>query len=164
MDDRKDDYRSLDPRVVRLWRIDAAITTAVVLTVVLVPIGLTSAAGMWTATLALSIVWLLLAAFGLWQIVWYPQAAFRVYGFRIDEEVLEIRSGVVFRVERLLPLSRLQHVDVRRGPLERANGLATLILHTAGTREAAMRIPGLEAEEASRLRDRLVAIGGDDAV
>jgi membrane protein YdbS with pleckstrin-like domain len=161
MDDR---YRPLDPRVVRLWRIDAAIVTAVVLAIVLVPLGLTIAAGASTAAIALSIAWVALAAAGLWQTLWYPQMAYRAFGFRVDERVLEIRSGVLVRVERLLPLSRLQHVDVRRGPLERANGLATLILHTAGTREASMRIPGLAADEAVRLRDHLVAVGGDDAV
>jgi membrane protein YdbS with pleckstrin-like domain len=48
--------------------------------------------------------------------------------------------------------------------LERAHGLASLTMHTAGTHDAALVIPGLDADEAVRLRDRLVAVGGDDAV
>jgi membrane protein YdbS with pleckstrin-like domain len=71
---------------------------------------------------------------------------------------------LLFHVAHLLPLSRLQHVDLHRGPLERAFGLASLILHTAGTHEARITIPGLDADEAVRLRDRLVEVGGDDAV
>jgi membrane protein YdbS with pleckstrin-like domain len=43
-------------------------------------------------------------------------------------------------------------------------GLASLVLHTAGTHSASIRIPGLDAEYAVRLRDHLVEIGGDDAV
>jgi membrane protein YdbS with pleckstrin-like domain len=43
-------------------------------------------------------------------------------------------------------------------------GLASLVLHTAGTHSANILIPGLDAGEAVRLRDRLVEIGGDDAV
>jgi len=78
--------------------------------------------------------------------------------------VLETRSGRVFQRARLLPLSRLQHVDIESGPLERMFGLAALVLHTAGTHSANIRIPGLEAVEAARLRDHLIEIGGDDAV
>jgi uncharacterized protein len=61
-------------------------------------------------------------------------------------------------------VTRLQHVDLRRGPVERQFGLATLVLHTAGTHAASITIPGLDADEAVRLRDRLAEIGGNDAV
>jgi membrane protein YdbS with pleckstrin-like domain len=107
---------------------------------------------------------LLLAAFCGWVIYWHPPRAYQTWGYRIDAKVLETRSGIWFRVIKLLPLARLQHVDLRRGPLERAHGLASLILHTAGTHQATLVIPGLDADEAARLRDRLVAAGGDDAV
>jgi membrane protein YdbS with pleckstrin-like domain len=78
--------------------------------------------------------------------------------------VLLIRKGVWFRSIKLLPLPRLQHVDVKRGPLQRHFGLATLVMHTAGTHAASIEVPGLDADEALRLRDRLVAAGGDDGV
>ena len=99
-----------------------------------------------------------------WGVFLRPRRAYRAWGYRIDERVLELRSGILFQVSRLLPLTRLQHVDLRRGPLERAFGLASLALHTAGTREATLHIPGLDAREAARLRDHLIAVGGDDAV
>jgi membrane protein YdbS with pleckstrin-like domain len=108
----------------------------------------------WTAFLLLGGVWTL----------WYPARAYRSWGYRVEDRVLEIRSGVWFRVIRLLPLSRLQHVDLHRGPIERAHGLASLTLHTAGTREASLGIPGLADADAERLRDLLVTAGGDDAV
>jgi uncharacterized protein len=108
----------------------------------------------WTILLILGGVWVL----------WYPPRAYQAWGYRVEERVLEIRSGVWFRVVRLLPLSRLQHVDLHRGPLERAHGLASLTLHTAGSREASLGIPGLADADAERLRDQLAAVGGDDAV
>jgi hypothetical protein len=37
-------------------------------------------------------------------------------------------------------------------------------LHTAGTQHASIIVPGLEAAEATRLRDQLVVAAGDDAV
>jgi membrane protein YdbS with pleckstrin-like domain len=100
---------------------------------------------------------------GLW-LWWYPRRAFQAWSYRLDGRVLELRSGVWFRLVRLLPLTRLQHVDLQRGPLERSFGLASLVLYTAGTQEASIAIPGLADAEAVRLRDTLVATGGDDGV
>ena len=52
----------------------------------------------------------------------------------------------------------MQFVDVTAGPLERVFNLATVQLHTAAAASDA-RIPGLPPEEATRLRDRLAALG-----
>jgi uncharacterized protein len=49
-------------------------------------------------------------------------------------------------------------VEVTAGVMERLFGLSTVKLHTAAARSDA-RIPGLEPDEAARLRDRLAALG-----
>jgi len=158
-----DSFTPLDLRVIKLWRLTSLIGLGI-------PLGGSLIVGLIVALTALeSVVWILLgwsllAALCGWLIYWYPPRACQAWGYRIDAKVLETRSGIWFRVIKLLPLSRLQHVDLRRGPLERVHGLASLILHTAGTHEATLVIPGLDADEAARLRDRLVAAGGDDAV
>jgi uncharacterized protein len=157
------DFAPLDPRVVQLWRIAGVIGVGIMLLVALgALLGLGAALlGGFTKGFLL---WLpLAAASGVWA-WWFPKRRHQAWGYRINARVLETRSGVWFRVVKLLPLPRLQHVDLHRGPLERASGLASLILHTAGTHEATHVIPGLDADEAVRLRDRLVAVGGDDAV
>jgi membrane protein YdbS with pleckstrin-like domain len=50
----------------------------------------------------------------------------------------------------------VQHLDIERGPIERRFGLATLVVHTAGTRLNAVRQPGFDEAAATRLRDALV--------
>jgi membrane protein YdbS with pleckstrin-like domain len=105
----------------------------------------------------------LLVLFG-WLLYWLPGRSYRAWGYRIDHKVLETRSGILFQVRQLLPLTRLQHVDLHRGPLERRYGLASLVVHTAGTHAATIGIPGLDADVAGRLRDHLVEVGGDDGV
>jgi membrane protein YdbS with pleckstrin-like domain len=52
----------------------------------------------------------------------------------------------------------MQFVDVTAGPVERLFGLATVRMHTAAAASDA-RIPGLESEEAARVRDRLAELG-----
>jgi len=47
---------------------------------------------------------------------------------------------------------------VNAGPLDRRFGLASVQLHTASASTDA-RIPGLDPEEAARLRDRLASRG-----
>jgi membrane protein YdbS with pleckstrin-like domain len=99
----------------------------------------------------------------LWTIV-APTLAWRRWRFRIDDELLMARYGIVFHEEKAIPISRMQHVDLTRGPIERAFGLATLIVYTAGTEGAIFRVPGLSVERARDLRDRILAARGDDVV
>ena len=157
------DFVALDSRVINLWRVAHLFGSLVILTLALIGGLIVGAAlrGAWPVVLAL---WLALAGLRTWLFFWHPARRFRAWGYRIDDKVLLIRSGIWFRVIQLLPLSRLQHVDLHSGPLERRFGLASLVLYTAGTHEASLVIPGLDAQQAARLRDRLVAAGGDDAV
>jgi membrane protein YdbS with pleckstrin-like domain len=156
-------FMALDPRVINLWRVSALIGIGLLLLVLL-------GGGVFVWMRAprylpwFSVGWLALAALFAGLLVWYPPLYYRSWGYRIDARVLETRSGRLIQRTRLLPLSRMQHVDIHRGPLDRLFGLASLILHTAGTHSANIQIPGLEAGEATRLRDRLIEIGGDDAV
>ena len=69
---------------------------------------------------------------------------------------LRVRRGVVWHKEILVPRSRVQHLDIERGPIERHFGLATLVVHTAGTRLHALRQPGLLDADALALRDALL--------
>ena len=158
-----DAFHALDSRIVSVWRISGLIGIVLLLLSLLIAglviVGRELAYLRWVAG-----AWLAIAAILIWFCFWYPSRLYRSWSYRLDAKVLETRSGRLFQRIRLLPLSRLQHVDIDRGPLERAFGLASLVLHTAGTHSANIRIPGLEAGEATRLRDRLIEIGGDDAV
>jgi len=70
----------------------------------------------------------------------------------------ELERGVLFSRLSVVPYGRMQFVDVTAGPLERSFRLATVKMHTAAAASDA-RIPGLEREEAARLRDRLAELG-----
>ncbi|MCA8964504.1 MAG: PH domain-containing protein [Planctomycetes bacterium] len=81
------------------------------------------------------------------------------YGFLGD--LLLLRYGILFVEERAVPVRRMQHVDLLRGPIERLFGLATLIVFTAGNEGSAFRVPGLSLARAQELRDRIVQMRGD---
>lgn len=86
--------------------------------------------------------------------------------WRLADAGLEVRRGRFWRSETLVPRSRVQHLDLQRGPIERRYGLATLTVHTAGTRTHALSQPGLADADAVALRDALLpeANRNDDAL
>jgi len=155
-------FHPLDPRAIKLWRVAEQIAVAVFMLPSLIGVLISS---YWQPKAAVLMIagWGFLTSLWLWHSLWQPPRRYQAWGYRIDDRVLETRSGRIFQTTRLLPLNRLQHVDLQQGPLERMYGLARLELHTAGTQNASLTIPGLAHEEAVRLRDYLVALGDTDA-
>lgn len=97
----------------------------------------------------------------MWVILRY-----RVWVYQIRADAIYLERGVVTHVRTLVPYVRIQHVDTSRGPLERALGLSTLVVYTAGSRGADVSIPGLHPEQARDLQQRvkelaIEADGGD---
>ncbi len=91
------------------------------------------------------------AAFGAWLGVKRHRRTL----WKLDEQGFALQRGRWWQIESRVPISRVQHLDLKRGPLERAFKLATLVIHTAGTKMAAVSVSGLDGEDAERLRDRL---------
>jgi membrane protein YdbS with pleckstrin-like domain len=92
---------------------------------------------------------------GLLIVAWLPPRRWRAWGYHEGADELDIRRGRLIRTRTVVPFGRVQHIDVSEGPVERNFGLATLILHTAGTRSAAVALPGLTRSEAEQMRDRI---------
>lgn len=80
---------------------------------------------------------------------------FRHVAWRLDRDGLAIRRGRLWQRETRVPATRVQHLDLRRGPWQRRRGLATVVAHTAGTRHSAITVPHLDAADAEHLRDVL---------
>lgn len=81
----------------------------------------------------------------------------RAIGYVLRDDDLLFRRGIMFERVIAVPYGRLQLVDVTRGPLLRALGLATLKFVTASA-ATGVNLPGLPFAEAESLRDRLVEL------
>ena len=85
--------------------------------------------------------------------------------WRLDDDGFAYRRGRLFFRETRVPASRVQHLDLKHGPLERRWKLATLIIHTAGSKMSAVSVSGLDQDDAEALRDRLARqLDDDDAL
>ena len=87
--------------------------------------------------------------------VWLGAKQYRHTAWRLDAQGLALRRGRLWQRETRVPASRVQHLDIKRGPLQRGRGLSTLVVHTAGTRHSSVTVPNLDAADAEHLRDRL---------
>lgn len=94
-------------------------------------------------------LWVVVIAFALW--VGYKRYHYTFW--KLDADGFAVRRGRLWQWETRVPTSRVQHLDIKRGPLERWHRLASLVLHTAGTRLSAVSISGLDDADAERLRD-----------
>jgi membrane protein YdbS with pleckstrin-like domain len=81
----------------------------------------------------------------------------RSIGYRLREDDLLFRRGLMFQRFVAVPYGRMQLVDINRGPLARAVGLSELKLVTAAA-ASNVTIPGLPEAEAETLRDHLVEL------
>ncbi|QIL03276.1 PH domain-containing protein [Sphingomonas sinipercae] len=82
-----------------------------------------------------------------------PPRAFRRLGYALDETLLRVARGWLFHTDTVVPLVRVQHLDVTRGPLDKAFGTASLVVHTAGTHNSIVTLPGLSPDRAAEIRD-----------
>ena len=154
-----DDWHRLDVRKIELDRIVGWIVTTVLsfgwLFVALIVALVSDDAPGWLR-LALALLWLpFTAGIAVLSYRW-PAVEYRYSRYRIDEQLIEIETGVVWRTSIAVPRSRVQHLDVTQGPLQRRYGLGVLSIYTAGTEHALVALPGLAYEVAQRLRDRLL--------
>jgi membrane protein YdbS with pleckstrin-like domain len=144
------DWHSPSPRLLTMRRIEVASATVVLAVVAFVVLA-------FTQIVAAVIVAAVVLLVGLALLVFVVRRV-RAWGYAEREDDLFVRRGVMFSRLSVIPYGRMQFIDVTAGPVERLFGLATVRMHTAAAASDA-RIPGLAADEAARVRDRLAELG-----
>ena len=92
------------------------------------------------------------AAYVLWRVAVVPSLRWRRWRWELRDEELDLRHGLVTEVRTIVPISRVQHVEVRRTALASALGLSEVVVHTAaGTTE----VPAMDERAAVAVRDRI---------
>jgi uncharacterized protein len=153
---REAPVQRLDPRVVNLWRMSGAVWTLI----------LTGAVGGAAALLEWPLALMTpIALLGIGWMAWVPAASYRHYAYQVGDVDVRVMHGWWTRRVAVVLHSRIQHVDTRQGPIERAMGLATVVVFTAGSVGAMVAIPGIALAQAEALRDLLARLSGaEDAV
>ena len=93
----------------------------------------------------------------LYLLIRVPLRRYQGRGYQLGADRLRVVRGLLFHRDTVVPFGRVQHIDVHQGPIERAYGLATLVLYTAGTHNASVSLPGLANADAMAMREDIRA-------
>lgn len=93
---------------------------------------------------------LLLTAFISWL-------AWRVMGYRVDEESIYYRRGLLSKKLRKARLDRVQSIELQQKLLPRMLGMAELVFDVAGGSDSNISLKYLAKKRAEELRDELLA-------
>jgi membrane protein YdbS with pleckstrin-like domain len=97
----------------------------------------------------------LIGAIALSAIIIAPDRIYRRLGYTLDGRLLRTVRGWLFHTDTIVPFVRVQHIDVMRGPFDKWFGTATLVVHTAGTHNSVVTLPGLSPERAAEIREAI---------
>ena len=142
----------LDPRAKLLWRFTGALQA--------LPILLGGAFGSYVLSSGVPLYLAVLPALGALAlavvlIFVLPPLLWRRWRYEIRPLEVDLQRGLLRVTRTLVPMARVQHVDTRRGPLQRRLGLSTVVFYTAaGPNE----IPQLAKDTAAEVRDRIAEL------
>jgi membrane protein YdbS with pleckstrin-like domain len=86
----------------------------------------------------------------------YKKIADPLKSYALREYDLSFQSGWIFRKKVTQPITRIQHIELKRGPIDRKIGLASLQVFSAGGALHTFEIPGLDLSKAQKLRQYIL--------
>ncbi len=132
-----------------LWTVEGALG-ALVLAAVVIAVELLLPLPTWLAVL----LPVLAVVEAVVTIGFRPRLRYRVHRWEVTAEAVFTRTGWLSRTWTLVPVSRIQTVDVTRGVVQQLFGLASVAVLTASS-QGTVRIPHLDADVAARVADDL---------
>jgi membrane protein YdbS with pleckstrin-like domain len=94
-------------------------------------------------------------AVAAWIALIGPARRYRRMGYAFSADRLRVVTGYIFQTDSMVPLSRIQHIDVEQGPILRRFGLAELQVHTAAAGDETVTVPGLLRADAEAMREAI---------
>lgn len=134
---------------ITLWTLHAVIGWTVVLVPQLIVLLLMDSPSTWQTTTALATAVLAIA-----HTLVMPRWRFRVHRWEATPDAVYTLSGWLDQEWRIAPISRIQTVDTKRGPLQQLLGLSTVTVTTASA-AGAVEIEGLDHQSAADLAEEL---------
>lgn len=146
------DWQGMDPKFTRHKLTEGAIAFAIVLAgIALLQAVFGIAFADDNPAIGLGWLWLVPVAVGIAGFSW-PFVSVPKKGYAIRDKDIIYRSGVFWQTVTAIPFNRIQHVEKSSTPLDRRFHLATLQLFTAGGSGGDLKIHGLSAKTAEKLR------------
>jgi hypothetical protein len=145
---------SLSRSAIWLWVTEGVIGTIVYGAIVTVGTLLVPASAGGPVPVLRWLLPVLLAVYAVVAIGIRPWFRYRVHRWEVTAETVHTLTGWLTRTWTLVPVARIQTVDVTRGVLQQLYGLASVAVLTASS-QGTVRVPHLEVAVAERVAEDL---------
>lgn len=147
---RKPPAYQIARKALTVWRVYGMIQTIVLLLIGLVMAVLTK---MFDWSPWLHIIWFGLPILSaIFSVYVFPKLRWERWRYEVREQEIEVQHGLFVVKRTLIPMVRVQHVDISQGPILKRYDLANISISTAATIH---EIPALITDEADELRQRI---------
>ncbi|TCD05664.1 PH domain-containing protein [Pedobacter frigidisoli] len=85
------------------------------------------------------------------------RASFKKRGYAIRTRDVIYKSGIIAESTTIVPLNRIQHIELNEGIFSRMYKLGSLQIFTAGGQTGHVKISGIPIDEAKSIRDLLLS-------
>lgn len=152
------EFRGLEKKYLTVMYLNRLITLVIlailfVVSVVLIPFDI----NLWITGSIGSVLILLF----LFMLIITPNA-FKVKAYAIRSRDILYRRGLIFRTTTIIPFNRVQHVELKTGPVDRLFGLSRLKVYTAGGSQSDLTIPGLGSATSQNLKELIITKTASD--
>ena len=94
---------------------------------------------------------------------WLIRKRFDWEGYALRTHDIIHRHGYFWRIQTIVPYTRVQHVEIAQGPIAKRFGISTIRVFTAGGSNSDLNISGIQPEEAHRIKSFIVRKTEGDA-
>lgn len=91
-----------------------------------------------------------------------PFIEYKQWSYRITEEKVEYNHGIYYKKKSIIPISRIQHLDISQGPIQKIFKLSTVKIYTAGLEHEIEAISMDKAEEIVENLNKLILKVNED--
>ena len=146
-------YEKLDEKAILSWRIGRIISFIFIL--IIVGVGLLILNNVVLDNKYKNYIYIaagFLLLYKLIGIIVYPIIEYQQWRYAITEDKVEIRHGIFFVTTTVIPIIRVQHITISRGPIYRKLGLAAVKIFLAS---GSFDIEGLSETTANTISEIL---------
>lgn len=145
------EFAALSPKVLTLWRWVWGTVAAAIIAIAAF-IGVVAVDLPVVARVAIPVIVGIIAVALVSRVT---AAAYKRWRYRVTDDGLDVDHGLIIHQQSSIPHFRVQHVDIRRGLIQRQLGIVSITINTASPATDA-QLPGLDPEQAETIRRRVL--------
>lgn len=117
----QDNFQRIHPSAKRLWVINGIIGSIFSMIISYIIFRFTA-------------FWALIpgALLSIYLIFIHPALEYRQWLYKITDQYVDYTHGIFFKKRTIIPISRIQHMDIKQGPIQKHFSLSNIIIFTAG--------------------------------